>query len=171
MQDYILLISDYFCEMYATKRLKNIYLIGIHWYFIYQWLTIIQLIQQKIDRGNKPILEMELEALPSWVPKNAKGKLALKTCLRKKRKRKKESGKGGGVLSNTKKWKNHRKTGTRRISVAIEVLLHPRWQKILLLLLKGINLEEKSASIPSAHLLHLIHRLHLFPRSLQRQEV
>ena len=30
MQDYILLISDYFCEMYATKRLKNIYLIGIH---------------------------------------------------------------------------------------------------------------------------------------------
>ena len=33
------------------------------------------------------------------------------------------------------------------VSVAIEVLLHPCQQKSLLLLLKGINLKERSASI------------------------
>ena len=52
--------------------------------------------------------------------------------------------------------------------VVIEVLIQPRWQKSLLLLLKGINLEEGSASIASVH---LIHRRHLLPQRLQRQEL
>ena len=79
--------------------------------------------------------------------------------------------KGGEVLPSTKERKNHTKTSTQRVSVAIEVLFHPRRQKSLLLLLKGVNFEERSASIASVHLLYLIHRRHLVPRSLQRQEV
>ena len=82
-----------------------------------------------------------------------------------------ENGKGGEVLSSTKKRKNQTKISTQSIRVAIEVFLHPRQQKSLLLLLKGINLEERSASIASVHLLHLIHHCHLLPRSLHRQEV
>ena len=49
--------------------------------------------------------------------------------------------------------------------------IHPRLQKSLLLLLKDINLEERSASIANFHLLHLIHRPHTLPRSIQREEV
>ena len=82
-----------------------------------------------------------------------------------------ENGKRGEVLPSTKKQKDQTKTSTRRISVAIEVLLHPRRQKSLLLLLKGINLEESIANISSVHLLHLVHHRHLLPRSLQRQEI
>ena len=35
-----------------------------------------------MDRGNKSILKIELEALPSWSPKKTMGKLAQRTCLR-----------------------------------------------------------------------------------------
>ena len=77
--------------------------------------------------------------------------------------------KGGEVLPSTKERKNHTKTSTQ--SVAIEVLFHPRRQKSLLFLLKGVNFEERSASIASVHLLYLIHRRHLLPRCLQRHEV
>ena len=120
-----------------------------------------------MDRGNKSILKMELEAFPSWGPAKNKGKLAQGTRLRESL----ENGKGGEVLPSTKKQKNQTKTSTHRISVAIEVLLNPRRQKSLLLLLKGINLEERSASIASVHLLHLIYHRHLLPRILQMQEV
>ena len=82
-----------------------------------------------------------------------------------------ENGKRGEVLPSTKKQKDQTKTSTRRISVTIEVLLHPRRQKSLLPLLKGMNLEERSTSIASIHLLHLDPHRHLLPRSLQRQEV
>ena len=70
-----------------------------------------------------------------------------------------------------KKQNNQTKASTQRISVAIEVLLHPCQQKSLLLLLKSINLEGRSTSIASVHLLHLIHHRHLLPQNLQRQEV
>ena len=43
-----------------------------------------------------------------------------------------------------KKQKKYTKTSPQKISVAIEVLLHPRRQKSFLLLLKGINLEKKA---------------------------
>ena len=66
---------------------------------------------------------------------------------------------------------NNHKKAKNQTSVPIEVLLHPCRQKSLLLLLKGINLEERSASIASVHLLHSIHHRHLLPRNLQRQEV
>ena len=72
---------------------------------------------------------------------------------------------------STKKQKDQTKTSTRRISVTIEVILHPRRQMSLLPLLKGMNLEERSTSIASIHLLHLDPHRHLLPRSLQRQEV
>ena len=81
-----------------------------------------------------------------------------------------ENGKGGEVLPTTKKRKDQTKTSTRRTSVTIEVLPHPRRQKSFLLV-KGINLEERSASIASAHLLHLVYHRHPLPRSLQRQKV
>ena len=55
-----------------------------------------------MDRGNKSILIMELEALPSWSPTKAKGKLAHKTHLRDSIK----NGIGGEVLPNTKRAKN-----------------------------------------------------------------
>ena len=113
------------------------------------------------------ILKMKLEALPSWGPTKIKGKLAQGTHLGEFL----ENGKGREVLPSTKKRKDKTKTSTRRINVAIEVLLHPRRQKSILLLLKGINLEERSASIASVHLLHLVHHRHLLPRSLQRQKV
>ena len=123
--------------------------------------------QQKMDRGNKHLPKMELGALPSWGPTKTKGKLAQGTRLKESL----ENGKGGEVLPSTEKRKNHTKTSTQRISVAIEVLLHPHRQKSLLLLLKGINIEERSASIASVNLLHLILRRHILPRNLQRQEV
>ena len=111
--------------------------------------------------------EMELEALPSWGPTKAKGRLAKGTRVRESL----ENGRGREVLPNTKKQKNHTKTSPQIITVAIEVLLHPRLQKSLLLLLKNINLEERSASIANFHLLHLIHRPHTLPRSIQREQV
>ena len=77
----------------------------------------------------------------------------------------------GGSATKHKKRKNQTKISTQIISVAIEVLLHPPRHKTLLLPIKGINLEERSASIASVHLLHLIHHRHLVPRSLQRQEI
>ena len=40
-----------------------------------------QMIQQKMKRGNKSILKMELEVLPSFVPTKTKGKLAQGTHL------------------------------------------------------------------------------------------
>ena len=43
-----------------------------------------------------------------------------------------------------KKQNNQTKASTQRISVAIEVLLHPCQQKSLLLLLKSINLKEEA---------------------------
>ena len=127
----------------------------------------MQLIQQRMDRGSKSILKMKLEALPSWGPTKTKGKLAQGTRLGESL----ENGKGGDVLPSTKKRKDQIKTSTRRISVATEVFLHPHRHKSLLLLLKGINLEERSTSIASVHLLHLVHHRHLLPRSLHRQEV
>ena len=77
----------------------------------------------------------------------------------------------GRRATKHKKAKRSNKNKHLKNNVAIEVLLHPRWQKNLLLLLKGIKLEERSASIASVHLLHLVYHRHLLPRSLQRQEV
>ena len=127
----------------------------------------MQLIQQKMGRGSKSILEMKKEALPPWGSTKAKGELAQGTRLGESL----ENEKGGEVLPSTKKGKDQTKTSTRRISVAIEVFLHPRRQKSLLLLLTGINLEERSASIASVYLLHLVHHRYLLFRNLQRQEV
>ena len=127
----------------------------------------MQLIQQKIDRGSKCILEMKLEALSSWHPTKTKRKLVQRTRLRESL----ENGKGGEVLPSTKKRKDQTKTSTQRINVAIGVLLSPRRQKSLLVLLKGTNLEKRSASIVSVPLIHLIHNRHFLPQSLQRQEV
>ena len=81
------------------------YHVGIHWYFIHQWLTILQLIQQKMDRGSKSILKMKLDALPSCGPLKTKGKLAQGTCLGESL----ENGKGGEVLPSTKKAKRSNK--------------------------------------------------------------
>ena len=74
--------------------------------------------------------------------------------------------------------KGHGEVGTEdrlreslKIEKGGEVLFHPRRKKSLLLLLKGANFEERSASIARVHLLYLIHRRHLLPRSLQRQEI
>ena len=120
-----------------------------------------------MDRESNSILKMKLEGLLSWGPTKIKGKLAQRTRLGEFL----GKGKGGEVLPSTKKQKDQTKASTRRISVAIEVLLHPRRQKSLLLLLKGINLEESIANISSVHLLHLVHHRHLLPRSLQRQEI
>ena len=120
-----------------------------------------------MDRGSESILKMKLEALPSWRPTKTKGKLAQGTRLRESL----ENGKGGVVLPSTKKQKNQTKTSTQRISVAIEVLLHPRRQKSLLLLLKGINLEERSEIIASVHLLHLLRYHRLLPQIIQIQGV
>ena len=120
-----------------------------------------------MDRQSNSILKMKLEALLSWGPTKIKGKLAHRTHLGESL----GKGKGGEVLPSTRKQKDQTKTSTRRISVAIEVLLHPRRQKSLLLLLKGINLEESIANISSVHHLHLVHHRHLLPRSLQRQEI
>ena len=125
----------------------------------------MQLIQQKIDRGSKCILETKLEALSSWHPTKTKRKLVQRTRLRESL----ENGKGGEVLPSTKKRKDRTKTSTQRINVAIGVLLRPRWQKSLLVLLKGTNLEKRS--IVSVPLIHLIHNRHFLPQSLQRQEV
>ena len=111
-----------------------------------------------MDRGSMSILKMKLEALPSWGPTEIKGKLAQGTRLGESL----ENGKGGEVLPSTRKQNNQTKTSTRRITVAIEVLL---------LLLKGIKLEERSTSIASVHLLHLVHHRHLLPWSLQRHEI
>ena len=110
---------------------------------------------------------MELEALPLCSPRKTKGKLTQEARLRESLK----NGKGGEVLPNTKKRKNHTKINTQRVSVAIEAFLHPLRQKSFLFLRKGVNLEERSASIASVHRFHLIYRCHLLLRSLQRQEV
>ena len=66
--------------------------------------------------------ENEIRSLPSWLPTNIQGKLAQGTCLGESL----ENRKGGEVLRSTKKQIDQRKTSTQRISVAIEVLLHPR---------------------------------------------
>ena len=60
---------------------------------------------KEMGKGNKSILKMELEALPSWDPAKTKGKLGLGTQLRESLK----NGKGEEVLTNTKKQKNHTK--------------------------------------------------------------
>ena len=161
--------SSFFVKTAACCRedIENIYHIGINWYFIHHWLTIMQLIQQKIDRGSKCILEMKLEALSSWHPEKTKRKLVQRTRLNESV----ENGKGGEVLPSTKKRKDQTKTSTQRINVAIGVLLHPRRQKTLLVLLKGTNLEKRSASILSVSFCHLIHHRHFLPQSLQRKEV
>ena len=52
-----------------------------------------------MDRGNKSILKIELEALPSWGLTKTKGKLTQGTRLRESLK----NGKGGEVLPSTKK--------------------------------------------------------------------
>ena len=127
----------------------------------------MQLIQQKIDRGSKCVLEMKLEALSSWHPTKTKRKLVQRTRLRESLK----NGKRGEVLRSTKKRKDQTKTSTQRINVAIVVLLHPRRQKSLLVLLIGTNLGKRSASIVSVPLIHLIHHRHFLPQSFQRQEV
>ena len=77
-----------------------------------------------MDRGNKSILIMELEAFPSWGLTKNKGKLAQGTCLTSSLK----IGKGGEVQPNRKKQKQkvHTETSTQRVRVAIEVPLHPR---------------------------------------------
>ena len=137
---------------------KYCYHIGIHWCFIHQWLIIMQLIQQKIEKGSKSLL--------SWGQTKTKGKLAQGTRTKEFL----ENEKGAEVVSSTKKRKNHIKTSTQRISVTTEVLLCPRRQKCLLLLLKGINLKERSASIARVNFLYLIHHCHLLLQSLQRQE-
>ena len=102
-----------------------------------------------------------------WGPTKTKGKLAQGTCLKESLK----NGREGEVLPSTKKPKNHTKTSTKRVSVVIEVLLHPRRQKNFLHLLRGINFEERSRIIARVHLLHLIHRRYILSWSLQRQEV
>ena len=76
--------------------------------------------------------------------------------------------KRGRSATKHKKAKRSNKISTRRISVSIDVLLHPCRQKSPLLLIKDINLKERSASI---YLLHIDHHRHLLPRSLQKQEV
>ena len=104
---------------------------------------------------------------PSLMGSNKdQGKLAQRTRLRESL----ENGKGEEVLSSTKKRKNQIKS-SQRISGAIKVLFHLRRQTSLILLLKGINLEGRSASIASVHLLHPLHHRHLLPQSLQKQEV
>ena len=80
----------------------------------------MQLIQQKMDRGNKSILIMELEALSSSSPTKTKGKLAQETRLKESL----ENGKVGEILSSTKSKKDHTKTSTERVNV--EVPLCPR---------------------------------------------
>ena len=117
-----------------------------------------------MDKESKSILKIKLEVLPSWGPIKTKGKLAQGTRLGESL----ESGKGGEVLPSTKKQKDQTKISTRRISVSIDVLLHPCRQKSPLLLIKDINLKERSTSI---YLLHIDHHRHLLPRSLQKQEV
>ena len=49
--------------------------INIQFYLIHQWLTIIQLTQQKMDREGKTILIMELASFSPWDPTKTKGKL------------------------------------------------------------------------------------------------
>ena len=120
-----------------------------------------------MGRGSKSILKISLEALLSWAPTKTKEKLAHGTLLGESL----ENGKRGEVLPSTKRRKDQTKTSTRRISIVIKVLLRPRRQKSLLFLLKGMNLKERSPSIASVYLLHLVHHRHLLPRSLQRQEV
>ena len=118
--------------------------------------------------GNKSILKMELEALPSLDLAKTKDKLTQGTHLRESLKNGKRKGE---CYKAPKSKENHRKSSTERSSIAIEVLLHPCRQKRLVLLRKGINLEERNASIASAHLIHLIHHHHFIARNLQRQEV
>ena len=102
---------------------------------------------------------------------STKGQEEVGTEDRLNRKSLSKSKKGEKCYQAQKSEKIIQKTSTQRVSVTIEVLFHPRRQKSLLLLLKGLNFEERSASIASVRLLYLIHRCHLLPRSLQRQEI
>ena len=63
----------------------------------------MQLIQQKMDRGNKPILEMELEALPSWVPQKCQGEVGIENLPKTKKKTEKGKRKRGRSATKHKK--------------------------------------------------------------------